>query len=139
MYSVTSCSGLIQVSTAMPFFGEQPFALEILGRADAGDLGRRAIQREGHLAGEHVHLVARGQRDDDFRIGCTRSFQYRRARGVAVHGADIEAVLQIAQHLLVDVHDRDFVGFFAREVIGSGAADLAGAEHDDLHMSSRLA
>ena len=54
-------------------------------------------------------------------------------RGVAGHGADVDAVLQVAQHLLVDVDDGDFVGRLARQALRGGAADLAGAEDQDLH------
>ena len=53
--------------------------------------------------------------------------------GVAGDGADVEAILQIAQHLFIGVDDRDFVGFFARQVVCRGAPDLAGAEYHDLH------
>ena len=60
-------------------------------------------------------------------------FEHRGIGGVAGDGADVEAVLQIAQHFFVGVDDRDFVGFFAGEVVGRGAPDLAGAEDHDLH------
>ena len=57
-------------------------------------------------------------------LGCVRAADDR---------ADVDAVLQIAQQLVVDVDDGDFVGRFARQVIGRRAADLAGAEDDDFH------
>ena len=53
----------------------------------------------------------------------SRTADTRRCR----HRADIEPILQIAQDLLVGVDDGDFVRFFARQVIGRGPADLAGA------------
>ena len=54
-------------------------------------------------------------------------------RAVADDRADVDAILQVAQQLVVDVDDGDFVRLFAREVIGRRAADLAGAEDDDFH------
>ena len=112
---------------------EQLGAAGVLGGADAGDLGGRAEQRERHLAGHHVDFVAGGERDDDVRFGSAGRLEHRRVGGVAGDGAHVEPVLQVAQHLLVDVHHRDFVGLLAREVLGGGAADLAGAEDEDLH------
>ena len=55
--------------------------------------------------------------------------------GVAGHGAHVETVLQVAQHVLVGIDDRDFVGLLARQVMGGGAADLAGAEDENFHGS----
>src|SRR5262249_5139363 len=67
-------------------------------------------------------------------------FQHTGVGGIAGDGADIEAVLQVAQHLLVLVHDGHLVRLFAREVIGRGTPDLTGPQNDDLHRSgSRLA
>ena len=44
--------------------------------------------------------------------------------------ADVDAILQVAQHALVEVDDGDFVRFFAGEVIRRGPANLAGPEDD---------
>jgi len=122
-----------------PALGEEAVTLEVVAGADAGDLGRRAIQRERDLAGEHVDFIARSERHDDVGIGRSRRFQHARIGGVAVDGADVEAVLQVAQRVLVGVDHRDLVRLFARQVIRGGATHLAGAEDDDLHMSSRFA
>src|SRR5512139_3978853 len=54
--------------------------------------------------------------------------------GVARDGADVEAVLQVAQQLVVGVDDRDVVGLLAGEVVRSRPADLAGPEDDDFHQ-----
>ena len=61
-------------------------------------------------------------------------------RGVAGDRADVEAVLQIAQDVLVDVDDGDFVRFFARR--GGYAAvrpTWPAPEDEDFHIGSRLA
>src|SRR6185437_15309464 len=107
--------------------------LGVLRRADSLDLGGRAEQGKGHLARHHVDFVAVGQCDDDLRLGRACRLEDRRVSRIADDGMDIEAVLQIAQHILVDIDDGDFVCFLSREVPGDGAANLSGAENEDLH------
>ena len=92
---------------------------------------RNSVQR--HLAGHHVDLIADGERDQDVGLGDARGLEHRGLRGVADHGAHVEPVLQIAQHVLVDVDDRDVVGLLAREVVRRGAPDLSGAQDEDFH------
>ena len=133
MYSVTSCSGLIHTSTDSASSANSLGWLRVFGGADARDLRARAIQRVRHLAGHHVDLVARGQRHHDVGGGAARGLEHGWIGGVAGDGADVEAILQIAQHLFIGVDDRDFVGFFARQVVCRRAPDLAGAEYHDLH------
>ena len=94
----------------------------------------RAEQRPGHLAGDHVHFVAVGQRDDHVGVGGAGQLEHVRVRAVAGDGADVEAVLQVAQQVVVDVDDRDVVGLLAGEVVGGRPADLAGPEDDDFHL-----
>jgi hypothetical protein len=89
----------------------------VYSTTDARDLGAGAIQRVGDFAGHHVDLVARGQRDDNVGRCAARGFEYRWIGGIARDGADVEAVLQIAQDFFVGVDDRDFVRFFARQVV----------------------
>src|SRR6185437_13922238 len=117
--------------------GEQRRAAGVLRGANAGDLGRRAIQRVGDLAGHHVDLVAAGECDQDVGVGDAGRLQYVRIGAVAGDRADIQAVLQVAQRVLTDVDDRDLVGRLAREMISGGAAHLAGAEDQDLHARVR--
>jgi hypothetical protein len=119
------------------FGAEKLWMFRVFARADARDLGGRAIQREGHFAGHHVHFIAAGQRDEDVRIGNAGRFEHRRKRGVADDGADVEAVLQIAQDLLVGIDDGDLVGFFASELVGRSAPDLSGAEDHDFHGGAK--
>ena len=109
-----------------------------IGRAaDAGDLGRSLEQGPGHVARDHVDLVAVGQRDQQVGVGAAGRLEHRGARGVAADGADVQPVLQLAQHGVVRVDDRDLVGLFAGQVVGGGAAHLPGAKDDDFHVTTR--
>jgi hypothetical protein len=99
----------------------------------------RAIKRVRHFAGHHVDLVAGGQGHHDVGGGAARRFEHRRIGCVACDRADVEAILQIAQHLFIGVDDRDLVGFFARQVVCRRAPDLAGAEYHDLHGAGIVA
>ena len=103
---------------------EQFVALGEIGGAYARDFLRRAVQRPGDVAGQHVDLVAVGQRDENIGGGDAGRLEDARAGGVAVHRTNVEPILQIAQDLLVRVDDGHVVRFFAREVVGRGAADL---------------
>jgi hypothetical protein len=85
------------------------------------------------LARGHVHFVAVGQRDEDVRVACTRGFQDAGLRRAADNRADVDAVLQVAQQLVLEVHHGDFVGGLPGQVIGRRAADLAGAQNDYFH------
>ena len=133
MYSVTSCSGLIHTSTDSASSANNFGCLRVFGGADARDLRARAIQRVRHLAGHHVDFVARRQRHHDVGRRAARGFEHGWIGGVAGDRADVEPILQIAQHFFIGVDDRDLVGFFARQVVCRGAPDLAGAEYHDLH------
>ena len=62
-------------------FGEELGAAGVFGRADARDLGRRAIQRVGDFAGDDVDLVAGGERDQDVGLGDAGGFEHRRVGG----------------------------------------------------------
>ncbi len=116
---------------------EQLRAPVVVAGADAGDLGGRAEQRPGDLAGDHVDLVARGQRDEEVGALAAGGEQRRGMGGVAGDGADVEAVLQVAQDLVAGVDDGDVVRLLARELLRGGAADLARSQNDDFHAFSR--
>ncbi len=105
----------------------------VFGGADARDLGARAVQRVRNLAGHHVHFIAGGERDDDVGGGRSGGLEHGRIGGIAGDGADVEAILQVAQDLFIGVDHRDLVRFFTRQVVRRGAPDLAGAEYHDLH------
>ena len=105
-----------------------------IGRADARDARRVLVEQAPRdLARDHVHFVAVGERDEDVGLARAGRLQDARLRAAADDRADVDAILQVAQQLVVDVDDGDFVRFFAREVIGGGAADLAGAQDDYFH------
>jgi hypothetical protein len=110
-------------------------AAVVIGGADARNLGRRLEQGPCDLAGDHVDLVARGHREEEVGALAARGEQRRRVGGIAGYGADVEAVLQLAQHLVARVDDGDVVRLLARELLRGRAADLAGSEDDDLHAS----
>ena len=145
MYAVTTSSGLRYMSIANPgsavgslgILGrdEQARLLRVVARADAGDLGLRAEQAPGHVAGDHVDLVAVGERDDHVGVAGTGRLERTRTGGVALHRADVDAVLQVAQQALVRVDDGDVVGLFAGQVVRRSPADLAGPEDDDFQGS----
>jgi hypothetical protein len=102
-------------------------------RAYPRDAGRRAEQRPRDVAGHHVDLVAVGQRHQHVGAGGASLLERARARRIAAHRANVEPVLQVAQQLVIDVDDRDVVGFLAGEMVGRGPAHLAGAEDDYFH------
>ena len=107
-------------------------AREVRG-TDARNARRRAVERPRHVAGDHVDLVAVGQRDQHVGARGAGLLERAWARGIAAYGAYVEPVLQVAQHVVIDIHNGDVVGFLAGEMVSRGPADLAGAEDDDLH------
>ena len=116
---MTSCSGLIGHvdGEGAILVREQLRVTRVVGGADARDARRILVEQGPHdLAGDHVHFVAVGQRDEDVGVLRARGFERARIRAVADQRADIDAILQVAQQFVVGVDDRDFVGFFARQV-----------------------
>ncbi len=117
-------------------FAEQPLLIRVIRRSNARDLLRGAIERPGDLACQHVDFVAVGQRDQDVGAGDAGGFQNPRARGIAVDRADVEAILEIAQDLLVHIDDGYIVRLFAREMVRRRTADLSGTQDDDFHSGT---
>src|SRR6056297_2266491 len=93
---------------------EQLGMCQVVGGADAGELGRRVEQRVGDLTGDHVGFVGIGQRDQQFGVLDAGADQRFRARGMPQYRADVEFFLQLAQPLWVGVDDRNVV-FLARQ------------------------
>ena len=91
----------------------------------------------GHLAGDHVGLVAVGHRHQHVGIVGTGLTQYRGQRAAALHGADIQAIAEVAQALAVGVDHGDVVGL-AGQVFRQRAADLPCTEDDDFHPVTPL-
>ena len=134
MYSVTSCSGLIaddprrcasspNSSGALDVFGERMRAI-LVGVRNRRQAISQAIMFTSSLLVSATIMSASAP---------PAALEHAGIRGVARHGADVEAVLQVAQDLVVRVDDGDFVGLLAGQVVRGRAADLAGAEDDDLH------
>ena len=115
MYSVTSCSGLMNTSTASAVARRTAPARAVYSAARM-----RAI-----LVGVRNSVKATSQATmltssllvsaiEDVGLGGAGGLEHRRVGGVAGHGAHVEPVLQVAQHVLVDVDHGDFVGLLAR-------------------------
>lgn len=111
---------------------EQLFAGEVGRLAYPGDLGRGVEQRIGYLAGDHVGFIAVGHRYQHVGVVSACLAQHRRQRAAALHGADVQAVAQVAQAVAIGVDHGDVVGF-AGQVLCQRTAYLACAEDDDLH------
>src|SRR6266568_1656417 len=103
---------------------------KIVGGAQANDAGRDVEQLLCQLARDQIGLIALRHRNHHVAVLDTRLDQHRGVRGAAEHGAQIEAVLEVAQPRAVDIHDRDVVGF-GHQVFRDRRADLASAEDDD--------
>src|SRR5690606_28214914 len=114
---------------------EKRICFHVVGSADSGDLGWRMVQSKCDLAGYQVRFVAVGQCDDDIGVAGSGALQHVRVGSVADDSADIQPVLQLAQHIGTGIHHRHFIRLFARQVVGRGGADLAGSQYEDLHYS----
>jgi hypothetical protein len=64
------------------------------------------------VTGQHVDLVTVGECHQNVRAGDAGGFENPGAGRVAVDGANVEPILQIAQDVLVRVDDGDIVGLF---------------------------
>ena len=104
----------------------------VVGGADTGDFGGRAEQGVGHLTGDHVHLVGVGDRDQHVCVFGAGILEHRRIAAHAAHGTDIQAIAQFAQPFRIGIDDGDVVALVG-QVLGQGAAHLAGTENNDLH------
>ncbi len=111
---------------------EQLGLIEEALRPHAGDLGGRMEEGVGDLTGDHVGLVAVGDRNDHVGVFRAGTPQHVGVCAVAEDGAQIEAVLQLSEQLRNLVDDGDVVGL-ADQIRGHRGADLAGTEDDDLH------
>ena len=78
-------------------------------RAYPRDPGRGIEQVPGHLAGDHVGLVAVGDREQHVRVLGPGAAQHVRVRREAGQGPEIEVLLEVTQRVRVAVDDRDVV------------------------------
>jgi len=65
--------------------------------------------------------------------GAAGGFEHGGVGGIAGDGADVEAVLKVAQHLFIGVDHRDLIGFLAGQVVSRRPPYLPGAKDHDLH------
>src|SRR6202789_482415 len=112
---------------------EQLVPLCEVGGSHARDFLRGAVERPRDVTGQHVDLIAVGQSDENVGGGDARGLEDAGASRVAVHGTNVEAILQIAQNLLVRVDDGHVIRLLPREVVCRRAADLPCAQNDDFH------
>src|SRR6267378_5730943 len=84
---------------------------KVVARAQADDSGRDVEQLLRQLACDQVGFVALRYRNHHVAVLDARLDQHRGMRGAADHGAQVQAVLEVAQPRGVDVHDGNVVGF----------------------------
>ena len=107
---------------------------QIIGRADARDLGRAIEHGRGELARHHIGFITLRYREHQIRVRQSGLFEYGRMRGVTAHRADVEPVLQRAQALGVGIDDGDVVGFRG-QVFGDRRTDLSRAQYNDFQST----
>ena len=115
---------------------EERALMEVGGGADPRDPGRGVEQVECHLAGDHVGLVAVGDREQHVGVLRPRAAQHVGVRREAGQGAEVEVLLEVAQRVRGVVDDGDVIGL-AGERCGHRAAHLPGAQDEDLHAVNR--
>ena len=106
--------------------------VEIVLRADAGDLAGDVEDRMGHLAGDHVHLVGMGGGDHHVGVAGACPFQHVGVAGEADDALHVQRVGRAAHEIGVHVDHGDVV-LFAGQVAGDLPADLPRPADDDLH------
>ncbi len=105
--------------------GKQARTLQILGRTNSRNLGRGMKYGRSHLAGNHIDLVAVGQRDNHIGIISAGLFEQTWVGAITANSAQIESLLQFRQNLLIDIDDSQLVAIFLRQLCGHSRADLA--------------
>ena len=78
-------------------------AMDVLRGAHPGDAQRRLEQAVGDLAGDHVDLVAGGQRDQHVGVLGAGLGQDGGVRAVAAQGAQVDPAADALQQLLVQI------------------------------------
>ena len=84
---------------------------QVIGRADARDLGRDVEHRRRQFAGNEIGFIALGDRKDHVGVAGAGALQHLGVPGIADDGAQIEAVLQFAQPAGIGIDHGDVVGF----------------------------
>src|SRR5690606_32446357 len=104
-----------------------------IGHADAGDAPRHIEQLPRDLAAHHVGRVGGRTGDEQVGVGRPGRFQHGHLGAVAMHHAQVEAVLQVAQVVDVRVDDGNVV-LLGHQVFGQAGADTTGPHDEDLHV-----
>ena len=102
------------------------------GVPDPGDFFRHLVLHAGDEAGDHVHFVAVGHRDDHRGVGDSRLAQDTDGAAAPVDGLDVQGVLDPADFLQVAVDD-DHILIFLGEPASQVVTDFAGPDDDDAH------
>ncbi|CFO08571.1 Uncharacterised protein [Bordetella pertussis] len=104
-----------------------------LGHADAGDAARHVEDFARDLARHQVGRV--GSRAGDEQVGVVGAgrLQHRYLDAVALHHAQVEAILQVAQLADVGIDDRDVV-LLGHQVFGHAGANAPRPHDEDLHV-----
>jgi len=108
---------------------------QIIRGANACDFGRDVEHGRSQFAGDQIGFVALGDREYQVGIAGAGTFEGFRVTGIADDGAQVQAILQLAQPIGVDIDDGDVV-CFRNQVFGDGAADLPGTENDNTQTES---
>ena len=93
----------------------------------------RIEQSVSDLAGHHVGFVRTSDRYQHIGIIGSRLAQYARVRAMPLDDTQVERILQAAQTVAIGINQRNII-VLADEVFRQRAADLAGAQNNNLHL-----
>ena len=85
-----------------------------------------------HLAGDHVHFIGEGDRDQHVRVADAGARQDVRMRGMADERLHVERIVDLTDQFRRLVDDGHVV-LFAGKIPRDMEADLAGAANHNLH------
>ena len=103
----------------------------------AGDLLGNLVLNPGHQAGNHVHFIAVGDRNQHGGLGDSRLAQQADGPSASMDGLDVQGVLNAPDFFQVAVDDHD-VFFFPGEALGQMVADFTCSDNDDAHGPLQL-
>ncbi|EXI84798.1 MAG: hypothetical protein AW12_02387 [Candidatus Accumulibacter sp. BA-94] len=112
---------------------QQLFAVEKVTRAQAGDTRGDVEDAVRDLAGDQIGLITLGHGNQQVGVLQAGVGEHGRMRTVADDRAQVHAVLQVRQALVVAIDHRDVV-ILGNKTFGNTRTDLAGTENDDPHF-----